>query len=63
MYNQTVIFWQWLKGALFLLYELNDDSALSLISAFKSCFFWSVTRVVSSDFVCHDKEVQMKFIR
>ena len=27
------------KGALFLLYELNDESALSLILAFKSCFF------------------------
>ena len=29
--------------ALFLLYEINDESALSLILAFKSCFFWSVT--------------------
>ena len=28
-----------LKGALFLLYELNDESALSLILAFKSYFF------------------------
>ena len=28
-----------LKGALFLLYKLNDESALSLILAFKSCFF------------------------
>ena len=27
------------KGALFLLYELNDKSALSLILAFESCFF------------------------
>ena len=31
------------EGALFLLYEINDESALSLILAFKSCFFWSVT--------------------
>ena len=27
------------KGALFVLYEINDESALSLILAFKSCFF------------------------
>ena len=27
------------KAALFLLYELNDESALSLILAFRSCFF------------------------
>ena len=27
------------KGAPFLLNELNDESALSLILAFKSCFF------------------------
>ena len=27
------------KVALFLLYELNDESTLSLILAFKSCFF------------------------
>ena len=27
------------KGALFFLYEINDESALSLILAFKSCFF------------------------
>ena len=27
------------KGALLLLYELNDESALFLILAFKSCFF------------------------
>ena len=27
------------KGALFLLYELNDESVLSLILAFKSSFF------------------------
>ena len=26
------------KDALFLLYELNDESALPLILAFKSCF-------------------------
>ena len=44
------------KVGLSLLYELNDESALSLILAFKICFFWSVT----SDFVFHDKEVQME---
>ena len=27
------------KGALFVLYEINDESALFLILAFKSCFF------------------------
>ena len=27
------------KGALFLLHEINDESVLSLILAFKSCFF------------------------
>ena len=27
------------EGALLLLYEINDESALSLILAFKSCFF------------------------
>ena len=27
------------EGALFLLYEINDESALYLILAFKSCFF------------------------
>ena len=27
------------EGALFLLYEVNDESALSLILVFKSCFF------------------------
>ena len=27
------------EGALFLLYEVNDECALSLILAFKSCFF------------------------
>ena len=27
------------KGALFLLYELNDESTQSLILSFKSCFF------------------------
>ena len=27
------------KGALFLLYEINGENAISLILAFKSCFF------------------------
>ena len=27
------------KAVLFLLYELNDESALSYILAFRSCFF------------------------
>ena len=53
MYNQTVIFDSdfnganpslvKFKGTVFLLYELNDESALSLILAFKSRFFLSVT--------------------
>ena len=31
------------KAALFLLYELNDESPITLILAFRSRFFWSVT--------------------
>ena len=67
MYNQTVIFDSdfnepnsslvKFKGALFLSYQLNDESTLSLIPAFKSCFFWPAT---SRLYESHDKEVQME---
>ena len=67
MYNQTVIFDSdfnepnsslvKFKGALFLSYELNDESPLSLILAFKSCFIWPAT---SRLYESHDKEVQME---
>ena len=35
--NSSLVKWE---AALFLLYELKDESALSLILAFRSCFFW-----------------------
>ena len=44
------------KGALFLLYGLNDESAILLIEAFKCCFFLSVT----TRLLCRNKEVQME---